>query len=50
MITYFKDENKIRREKNYETLSTILESSDTNAIIAIITTSVTLSFEGLVLQ
>ena len=49
MITYFKDKNNKskKRYKNYKTLNTILESVDSILIIAVTSTSITLSITGI---
>ena len=49
MISYFKDKNhkSKKRYKNYKTLNTILESVDSIVIIALTSTSITLSTTGI---
>ena len=49
MITYFKDKNNKSKKKyrKYKTLTTILKTSDTFAIIATTSSSITLSFTGI---
>ena len=47
MITHFKDKNhKTKTDKNYKTLTSILESVDTVVVISSTATSVTLSITG----
>ena len=48
MITYFKDKNNKskKRYKKYKTINTILESVDSNVIIAATSTSISLSVIG----
>ena len=47
MTTYLKDKNKSKKKyKNYETLSTVLESVDSIVIIGATSTSITLSVTG----
>ena len=48
MMTYFKDKNhkSKKKNKNYKTLNTILESVDSIAIIGATSTSITLSITG----
>ena len=48
MITYFKDKNQKseKKNKNYKTLNTILESVDSIVIIGATSTSITLSVTG----
>ena len=48
MITYFKDKNhkSKKRDENYKTLNTILESVDCIVIIGATSTSITLSITG----
>ena len=49
MITYFKDRNHKSKKKNenYKTLNTVLESVDSIVIIAATSTSITLSVTGI---
>ena len=48
MIAYFKDKVIYqKREKNYKTLNTVLESADSNIIIGATSTSITLSITGI---
>ena len=49
MITYFKDKNhkSKKRYKNYKTLKTVLETVDSIVIIAVTSTSITLSITGI---
>ena len=48
MITYFKDKNNKskKRNKNYKTLNTVLESIDSIVVIAATSTSISLSITG----
>ena len=48
MIIYFKDKNhkSKKKYKNYKTLNTLLESVDSNVIVAATSTSITLSVTG----
>ena len=49
MITYFEDKNhkSKKKDKNYKTLNTVLESVDSIVIIASTSTSITLSITGI---
>ena len=51
MITYFKDKNNKSKKKykNYKTTTTVLKSFDTIVIIALTSSSITLSLTGFVL-
>ena len=49
MISYFKDKNNKskKKNKNYKTLNTVLESVDSIVIIGTTSTSITLSVTGI---